>query len=48
MASNPTVFFDITAGGSPVGRIEMVGDPAFYLYAGVVWRDSDSKWLLFN
>lgn len=22
--SNPTVFFDITAGGSPLGRIEMV------------------------
>ena len=24
MASNPTVFFDVSAGGQPLGRIEMV------------------------
>ena len=30
--SNPVVFFDITAGGSPVGRIEMTVSAAISLY----------------
>lgn len=30
--SNPVVFFDVTAGGSPVGRIEMTVSAAISLY----------------
>ena len=32
MASNPTVFFDVSAGGQPLGRIEMVSIDTVYFH----------------